>query len=138
MCSLRMLRTSPGLCPSSKIIFNALLSTNPAESNTAQNNGISLALRTRSRLVVAFLSTPTHGFMLIPANSSLIAHVKIALADAKTWLAMIGTAMLATMAFTSDRVTSMARNLAQRGSKYFRTSASACFQLLFFRAAYLR
>ena len=45
----------------------------------------------------------------MPATSFLTARSKVALAEAKTWLAVIGAVMLATMAFTSDRDMSVAQ-----------------------------
>jgi hypothetical protein len=78
-----MCATSPGRCPVSKIIFNAAPSTSPTLSNAAQNFGNSLSDKIRSRAVVSLRSTPKQGLILTPADSSLIAHEKIAEAAAR-------------------------------------------------------
>ena len=83
VCSALICEISPGLCPVNKSICSALPGK-PRASNAVQNRGTSLSERTRSRLCVGLRSTPWHGFVLISASSSLIAHVKMALALAST------------------------------------------------------
>ena len=114
--------TSPGRWPVSRIIFSGAL-------RWGQNAAISASLSTRSRLVVSFLSTPEHGFAAM--ISCRTAQLKIALAAARTWFARMGAAMAAMAALTSARLMLPMSSLAQRGSRYLVTSASACRQLLF-------
>jgi hypothetical protein len=106
-----MWTTSPGRWPVSRIVFSAVDDTKQVLSKAAQNFGISLSARTRSRSVVGLRSTPLHGLM--PVNfSSLIAHEKIAEAAARVWLAAIG-APRAIIALTSLRVIAAACSAPQ-------------------------
>src|SRR5262249_22358943 len=99
-----------------------------------QNSGTSASLSTRSRLTVALRSTPRAG--LLVSNSCFVAHVKIADADASTWLATMGASILLITERTSALVMVLARSAPHAGNRWRRTRWSACCQLLFLLLAY--
>ena len=114
MCSRRMWATSPGRWPVSRIIFRAS-GERPASSNAAQNCGISLSDRTRSRLLVALRSTRLQG---LPATVLFLhrpGEDRRRRRPESGWRA-IGRLDGAIIAFMSARAIVEACSLPQRGS----------------------
>src|SRR5262249_29865741 len=102
-------------------------------SQACQNRASSWSASTRSRDVVALRSMPRHGLTVM--MSCRCAQLKIALAEASTWLRRIGAVMNDNIVRTSARVTVVGESLPHFGSTQRLINASACRHDLFFLQA---